>query len=62
MRIYLGGIYMRLEQYDTSMLFSSINLPDVFFTEYLSQSSFVGLMFPNVDKTILYQKSSGDLK
>ncbi len=30
---------MKLEQNDTSMLFSSISLPDIFFTEYLSQSS-----------------------
>ena len=27
---------------------------------YLKQSSFVGLIFPNVDKTILYQKTSGE--
>ena len=30
---------MKLEQSDASMLFSSINLPDIFFTEYLVQSS-----------------------
>ena len=30
---------MKLEQYDTSMLFSTVNLPDIFFTEYLGQSS-----------------------
>lgn len=30
---------MKLEQHDLSMLFSTTNLPDVFFTEYLSQIS-----------------------
>ena len=30
---------MKLEQSDLSLLFSSINLPDIFFTEYLSQIS-----------------------
>ena len=30
---------MKLEQSDTSMLFSSVILPDIFFTEYLTQSS-----------------------
>ena len=30
---------MRLEQGDASFIFSTIELPDIFFTEYLSQSS-----------------------
>ena len=30
---------MKLEQNDMPLLFSSTNLPDVFFTEYLSQAS-----------------------
>ena len=30
---------MKLEQNDKSMLFSNTQLPDVFFTEYLSQLS-----------------------
>ena len=30
---------MKLEQHDLSLLFSTTNLPDVFFTEYLSQIS-----------------------
>ena len=30
---------MKLEQNDLPMLFSSTELPDVFFTEYLSQAS-----------------------
>ena len=30
---------MKLEQNDSSLLFSSTNIPDVFFTEYLSQIS-----------------------
>ena len=30
---------MKLEQSDLSLLFSSTNLPDIFFTEYLSQIS-----------------------
>ena len=30
---------MKLEQNDTPLLFSNTELPDVFFTEYLSQSS-----------------------
>ena len=30
---------MKLEQNDTSLLFSNTSIPDVFFTEYLSQSS-----------------------
>ena len=33
-----GGVQMKLEQNDLSMLFSSTNLPDVFITEYLSQA------------------------
>ena len=34
----LGGFLMKLEQQDLSMLFSYTDLPDVFFTEYLSQA------------------------
>ena len=30
---------MKLEQNDKSMLFSSTEIPDVFFTEYLSQAN-----------------------
>lgn len=30
--------------------------------DYLQYSSFIGLMFPSVDKTILFQKTSGDTK
>lgn len=30
---------MKLEQNDSSLLFSTTTLPDVFFTEYLSQMS-----------------------
>ena len=33
------GLFMKLEQSDLSLLFSSTNLPDIFFTEYLSQIS-----------------------
>ena len=34
---------MKLEQHDMSLLFSTTNLPDVFFTEYLSQISGDGI-------------------
>lgn len=30
---------MKLEQPDKSFLFSNTNIPDIFFTEYLSQAS-----------------------
>ena len=35
----LGGVFVKLEQNDLSLLFSTTKLPDVFFTEYLSQLS-----------------------
>ena len=34
-----GGIPMKLEQNELSALFSSTNLPDIFFTEYLPEAS-----------------------
>ncbi len=34
-----GGINMKLEQNEKSFLFSTTELPDVFFTEYLSCAS-----------------------
>ena len=35
----MGGFKLKLEQNDTSLLFSTTNLPDIFFTEYLSQTN-----------------------
>ena len=37
--ILLGGFIMKLEQANIPSLFSSIEIPDIFFTEYLSSAN-----------------------